>query len=90
MKKITKTALKKQLQKHSQGELVELIMRLNSAVPEASDFIIIELSGEEYALELLSKARKKIRNEFFPARGLGRLSLSTAKAFILLTVAISV
>lgn len=82
MKKITKTALKKQLQKHSQGELVELIMRLNSAVPEASDFIIIELSGEEYALELLSKARKKIRNEFFPDRGLGRLSLSTAKAAI--------
>lgn len=82
MKKITKTALKKQLQTQSQGELIDLVLRLYSTVPEAVDYINIEYGGEEYAHELLSKAKRRVRNEFFPARGVGRLSLSTAKATI--------
>ena len=82
MKKITKTALKKQLQTQSQGELIDLVLMLYSTVPEAVDYINIEYGGEEYAHELLSKAKRQVRNEFFPARGMGRLSLSTAKAAI--------
>lgn len=82
MKKMSKNALAKQLQSRAQPELVDMIMRLYSAIPEAADYLIIELGGEDYELELLAKAKKKVRNEFFPARGLGRLSLSIAKAAI--------
>lgn len=82
MKKLTKTALKKRLQNCSQGELMDVIQRLYSAVPEAADFLNVEYGDEEYVIGLLDKAKKQVRNEFFPARGLGRLSLSTAKGTI--------
>ena len=82
MKKLTGAALKKRLRECSQGELVDLVQRLYEAVPEASDFINVEYDDGGYADDLLQKAKKQVRHEFFPDRGFGRCSLSKAKDVI--------
>ena len=81
-KKLTAAQLKKLLKECSQDELIYLISRLYKAVPEAADFINVELGDQEYISGLLEEAKKKVRKEFFPNRGYGRLSLSTAKSAI--------
>ena len=82
MKKLTGTALKKRLRECSQEELIDLVQRLYGAVPEAADFINVEYGDVGYADDLLQKAKKQVRHEFFPDRGLGRCSLSKAKEVI--------
>ena len=82
MKKLTSTALKKRLRECSQDELIDLVQRLYGAVPEAADFINVVYGDADYVTALLMKAKKQVRNEFFPARGLGRCSLSKAKEAI--------
>ena len=82
MKKLTITALKKRLRECSQEELIDLVQRLYGAVPEASDFINVEYDDGGYADDLLQKAKKQVRHEFFPDRGFGRCSLSKAKDVI--------
>ena len=82
MKKLTGTALKKRLREYTLEQLIDMIQRLYRAVPEASDFIHVEYGDADYVTELLLRAKKRVRNEFFPDRGLGRCSLSNAKGAI--------
>ena len=82
MKKLTGTALKKRLRECSQEELIDMVQRLYGAVPEAADFINVEYGDADYVVGLLQKAKKQVRYEFFPDRGLGRCSLSKAKEVI--------
>ena len=42
MKKLAKVVLKKRLQNCTQEELMDVIQRLYSAVPEAADFLNVE------------------------------------------------
>ena len=82
MKKLNSTALKKRLRECSQEELIDLIQRMYASVPEAADIINVVYGDAEYIAALLTKAKKQVRNEFFPDRGLGRCSLSQAKETI--------
>ena len=81
-KKLTMAQLKKQLKDFSQDELIYLICQLYKSSSEAADFINVEIGSPEYVIELLEEAKKKVRKEFFPTRGFGRLSLSSAKEAI--------
>ena len=81
-KKLTVAQLKKQLKEFSQDELIYLVCHLYKSIPEAADYINAEMGDQEYVAQLLEDAKKKVRKEFFPARGFGRLSLSTAKQAI--------
>lgn len=81
-KKLTATQLKKKLKEYSQEELIYLISRVYQSCPEAADLINADLGDEDYTAKLLSEAKAKVRKEFFPTRGMGRLSLSAAKSVI--------
>ena len=62
--------------------IIYLIGRVYQSCPEAADLINAELGDENYSEKLLDEAKEMVRKEFFPARGLGRLSLSSAKSVI--------
>lgn len=81
-KKLSAAQLKKKLKDFSQEELIYLIGRIYQSCPEAADLINAELGDENYSVKLLEEAKEKVRKEFFPTRGMGRLSLSSAKSVI--------
>lgn len=81
-KKMTLTQLKKHLLALNQDEMVDLVCRLYKSSSDASNFICMEFDDSSYEAELFEETKKKIRNQFFPTRGMGRLSLSTAKKAI--------
>ena len=81
-KKMTITELKKHLLQLNQHEIVELVCKIYKNCPDASEMLTAELGNSDYVKELFEETKKKIRNEFFPERGLGRLSLVTAKKAI--------
>lgn len=80
--KLTQTQLKKQLNAFSKEELIYLITRLYKSCPDANSMINAEMGDDSYIDGLLAEAKAKVRKEFFPARGFGRLSLSSAKSAI--------
>ena len=45
-------------------------------------YFFAKYGGESASKELLEKAKKTIENEFFPTRGMPRVSISTAKKAI--------
>ena len=79
---MTVSQLKKLLNESSQDELMYLICQMYKSIPEAANYINAEMGDQEYINDLLDEAKKKVRKEFFPARGFGRLSLSSAKSAI--------
>ena len=81
-KKITITDLKKRLLQLNQREMVELVCKIHKNCPDAARMLTMEFGDSDYEAELFEETKKKIRNQFFPERGLGRLSLATAKKAI--------
>lgn len=81
-KLITNTQLKKGIQGFGHDELVVLIMDIAQASLQAREFLTVKFSCIENANEVLEKYKQKIKNEFFPKRGLGRLNLREAKKAI--------
>ncbi|MBM7578535.1 DUF6155 family protein [Jeotgalibacillus terrae] len=76
------TELKKELKSYDQKELISLISELYKLNPEVKNYLSAKFQGEEAVEVLFEEARKKIKNVFFPDRGFGKLSLTTAKKAI--------
>ena len=77
--KIKISDLKKQLKTYEQKELIELIVEMFKSNKDVQNYLSSKFLGDEVIDELFQQARKKIRNEFFPDRGHGKLRLAEAK-----------
>lgn len=81
-KAMTAIQIKKEMLTRSKEELVEIICKLGKSSKEANDLLNLLLGNDSILEDALEDAKKKIRNQFFPKRGLGRLNLATAKSAI--------
>lgn len=79
---LTVTELKKQLMKMPMDEVYNLLIECFKASNEAKNFISVKIIGNKAVINLWENSKEKIENEFFPARGLGKLQLSVAKKAI--------
>lgn len=82
MMKLKVTDVKKYLKELNQKELTEVIMELYKANKPVQDYFTIKILGETAVQELFEKAQLEIKNEFFPAKGHGKMRLSVAKKAI--------
>lgn len=78
MNTITSTELKQHLKKFGSANLLKDILELFQKYAEVKEYYQIKLSSSGN-LELCEKYKMKIKNEFFPARGLGKMRLSVAR-----------
>ncbi len=78
MKRLTITALKKQLKTKSNDELIKEIVELYKKHQSVKDYYQSTLSVQGQ-VEVLEKYKKIIKNEFFPSRGFGKARLSIAR-----------
>ena len=81
-KKLTFTQIKKELNKKNNAELIDIICELCKLSKEAEERLNLILGNDSYMDEVLTKAKEKIREHFFPKRGLGKLDLKAAKSEI--------
>lgn len=81
-KLITIAQLKSELQNYANDELVTLITDISKACPQAKEFLTVRFACEENIFEVLESYKQKVKNEFFPKRGFGKLNLRTAKKAI--------
>ena len=79
---ITNKQLKEAMQNYSQDELVELLIEIAKKCPQAREFLTLKYISYGNIDEILEKYKQKIRHEFFPKRGFGRLNLREAKKAI--------
>jgi hypothetical protein len=66
----------------SKPALIALIKDLYEASPDNRDFLQARFQAEENAGAALEKYRRKIVEQFFPARGFGKLKLTEARKAI--------
>jgi|SRR5690625_454493 len=74
--------LKKHLKELEQKELIQIIAELYKMNQEVKDFLHVQFIGEEVIQVLYERAKKEIRDEFFPDKGFGKLRLANAKKAI--------
>lgn len=77
--KIKVTELKKRLNEYEHKELIELVVEIFKANKEVQNYLSSKFLGDEVIEEIYKVARKKIKDEFFPERGFGKLRLADAK-----------
>lgn len=87
MKKTTKkpggwSTIRQQISSWEKPELIALIKDLFKADSENRDFILARCQAGEDNPEVLEKYRDKIVEQFFPARGFGKLKLGEARKAI--------
>ncbi|MBM4761359.1 hypothetical protein GNT69_03525 [Bacillus sp. B15-48] len=75
--------LKKELKELNQKQLIQLIVDLYKANKEVKQLLSTKFNGEEAVEVLFQEAKQKVKNEFFPERGDGKLRLTVAKKAIL-------
>ena len=63
-------------------ELIDIICKLCKSSEEAKNQINLMLGNDSFVDDALEETKRKIRNQFFPARGVGKLNLSKAKSDI--------
>lgn len=63
--KLSRTELKKQLQRKSYDELVDLICRLYQSSPDAANILCAEYRDQAFTDEMMEESRRKIRKQFF-------------------------
>jgi len=80
-KEITLTVLKRYLQDCPQEQLVNDAIELFKKIPSVKDYYQLKLQPGDIS-EVVSKYKKIIEHEFFPARGFGKARLSVAKKAI--------
>jgi hypothetical protein len=74
--------IRQQLDDWSKPALVALVKDLHDASPDNRDFLLARFQAEEGAGAALEKYRRKIVEQFFPARGDGKLKLADARKAI--------
>jgi len=79
---LTVTELKQRLSKMPVDEVYRLFIECFKASKEAKDFISVKLIGNKAIVDLWEESKEKIENEFFPAKGFGKLQLPVAKKAI--------
>lgn len=80
--KLTSSKLKKQLHSLSQQELIALITESFKISKEVERYLTVKFLGDEAVDELFHVYQKKVKDEFFPDRGHGKLRLAEAKKAI--------
>ena len=81
-KLITNAQLKKVLSDLERDEYIYLITEIAQACPQAREFLTVKFADNENTNEILEKYKEKVKYEFFPKRGFGRLNLREAKKAI--------
>jgi len=81
-KLITLRELKAELKNLTNEELISLVTDLTKACPQAKQFLTIKFVAKDSIESVLEHYKQKVEHEFYPKRGHGRLSLSTAKKAI--------
>ena len=66
----------------SKPALIALVKDLYDATPDNRDFLLARFQAEENSGAALDKYRRKIVEQFFPARGFGKLKLGEARKAI--------
>ena len=79
MSKLTLSELKKELKQYDQKELTQLVVDLYKLNDDVKHYLGSRLKGEEAIVELFETTKKKIKDEFFPDRGFGKMRLKEAK-----------
>ena len=79
-KLITNAQIKKAINDYGRDKCTELILEIAEACPQARDFLTLKFTENQN--EIFEKYKQKIRHEFFPSRGHGRLNLREAKKAI--------
>lgn len=74
--------IRQQLDDWSKPALIALVKDLHDASPDNRDFLLARFQAEEGAGAALEKYRRKIVEQFFPARGDGKLKLAEARKAI--------
>lgn len=76
------TTIRAQLATLDKPELLALVKDLYQAAPGNRDFLHARYSPQEGGTEALEAYRRKIVEQFFPARGFGKLKLAEARKAI--------
>lgn len=75
-------SVRQQLNGWSKPALIALVKDLYAASPDNRDFLHARFQAEESGGSTLEKYRRKIVEQFFPARGEGKLKLAEARKAI--------
>ena len=76
------SAIRRQIAGWPKPALLALVKDLHDASPENRDFLRARFDAEGAGGEALEKYRRKIVEQFFPARGFGKLKLAEARKAI--------
>jgi DNA-directed RNA polymerase subunit N (RpoN/RPB10) len=76
---ITIKDLKNELQAFSKEELIVLVTEIAKSCSQARNFLTIKFSCQNNIREVFESYKQRVKNEFFPKRGHGRLDLQVAK-----------
>ncbi len=79
---ITVNQLKEHLKAYDQADLMELVCEISKTCSQAKDFLTMKFLGTIETQNIIEAHKEKIRHEFFPKRGHGRLDLREAKKAI--------
>jgi len=79
-KLITDAQIKKAIKDCERDECAEIILEIARSCPQAREFLTFKFTGDNNSI--LEEYKKKVRYEFYPPRGYGRLNLREAKKAI--------
>ena len=79
-KLITNTQIKKAIQGCERDECIELILEIAQFCQQAREYLTLKFTENQD--DILEKYKQKVKDEFFPKRGFGRLNLREAKKAI--------
>ncbi|QQK78817.1 hypothetical protein HUG20_02120 [Salicibibacter cibi] len=79
MRQLKVTELKKQLKTLDNKELISIISEIYKISPDAKKYLSVKFAGEDGVNDLYQEAKAKIKDEFFPDKGFGKLRLREAK-----------
>ena len=74
--------IRRQLDDWSKPALIALVKDLHDVSPDNRDFLLARFQADEDVGAALEKYRRKIVEQFFPARGDGKLKLAEARKAI--------
>ena len=79
-KLITNAQIKKATKGFGRDECIGLILEIAESCPQAREFLTLKFTDNQN--DILEKYKQKVKYEFYPSRGFGRLNLREAKKAI--------